>query len=240
MFYLPGGYHSGSVGVNDTMMAYNIALGTTSSLPMPSDVPSYIESTAAWSAYTKRLFLHGGRSSPSSFVPIGGLYSFNPADNTWIKPTAGGDTPPSRFNHCMASDATGKRLVVFGGFSGNQVALSDIYVLDVTTMQWKKGPDAGNPVARGAPSCGIDHDFFIVWGGGVTGVGLTNNITLLFNLQTMQWVSQFIPAVPLVTPSSGGTPGGGSTPSGSNTPVGGSTSGKTSTSSNGAIIGGAI
>lgn len=33
MFYLPGGYRV--VGANDTMMVYNIAHGTTASLPMP-------------------------------------------------------------------------------------------------------------------------------------------------------------------------------------------------------------
>ncbi|KAG0042359.1 hypothetical protein BGZ83_000558 [Gryganskiella cystojenkinii] len=243
-FYLPGGFHSGSAGVNDTMMAYNIALGTTSSLPMPSDLPLYAESTAAWSVYAKRLFLHGGHLSRFDTIPLGSLYSFNPADNTWVKPTVGGDTPPSRFNHCMASDATGKRLVVFGGFtSGVQPVLSDIYVLDVTTMQWKKGPDVGNNAGRAATSCGIDHDFFIVWGGGISGTGITNNITLLFNLQTMQWVDQFVPAAPLVTPGNGGTPGGGGsgTPGGGGgTPGGGSTPSKPSTSSNGAIIGGAV
>ncbi|KAF9367945.1 hypothetical protein CPB97_005134, partial [Podila verticillata] len=110
IFYLPGGFRV--AGANDTMMQYSIAQGTAASLPMPSTLLSYAESTAVWSSYAKRLFLHGGRA-PTDYVPLGDLYSFNPADNTWSKPVLGGDTPPKRYNHCMASDATGKRLVVF-------------------------------------------------------------------------------------------------------------------------------
>ncbi|KAI9237303.1 MAG: hypothetical protein BYD32DRAFT_436731 [Podila humilis] len=201
MFYVPGGYRV--VGANDTMMVYNVAQRTTASLPMPPTLLSYAESTTAWSSYAKRLFLHGGRS-PTDYIPLGDLYSFNPADNTWSKPVPGGDTPPKRFNHCMASDATGKRLVVFGGFDNVVVpAFSDIYILNVETMQWTKGPDAGNAVARAAPSCGIDNDLFIVWGGGYNSVAVTKNVTLLFNLQTMQWVNQFVPAALQATPSGG-------------------------------------
>ncbi|KAG0031668.1 hypothetical protein BGZ81_000815 [Podila clonocystis] len=221
-FYLPGGYRA--LGVNDTMMVYNIAHGTTASLPMPSTLSAYSESTAAWSAYVKRLFMHGGLSTVPVASILGDMYAFNPADNTWSRPVTGGAIPPGRHNHCMVSDATGKRLVVFGGFNAVAVpALSDIYVLDVTTMQWQKGPDAGSDGARAAPSCGIDHDFFIVWGGGYSSKAVTKNVTLLFNLQTMQWVDKFVPATPLATP----TPSGGP-----------DTSTKSSPSSTGAIIGG--
>ncbi|KAG0055806.1 hypothetical protein BGZ83_007386 [Gryganskiella cystojenkinii] len=227
-FYLPGGYYQAGV-INNTMMAYNLAYGTATSLPMPSDLPSDIEAGVAWSAYAKRLFLHAGRVSASSILPLGVFYSFNPADNTWIQPPVGGDIPPSRDNHCMVSDATGSRLVVFGGLNQLvQPALSDIYVLDVASMQWKKGPDAGSSVSRAAPSCGIDHDFFIVWGGGYGNTALTNNVTLLFNLQSMQWVHQFVPATPLVTAGGGTSPSGGTSP------------GNLSTSSNGAMIGGVV
>ncbi|KAG0096906.1 acyl-CoA-binding domain-containing protein 4 [Podila epicladia] len=221
-FYLPGGYRV--IGANNTMMVYNIAHGTTASLPMPSTLAVYSESTAAWSAYAKRLFMHGGLSMVSVASILGDLFAFNPADNTWSQPVTGGTIPPGRHNHCMISDATGKRLVVFGGFNAVATpALSDIYVLDVATMQWQKGPDAGSAVARAAPSCGIDHDFFIVWGGGYSSKALTKNVTLLFNLQTMQWVDKFVPAAPMVTPSD--IP---------DTPT------KPSSSSTGAIIGGVV
>ncbi|KAF9300691.1 hypothetical protein BGZ74_007604, partial [Mortierella antarctica] len=164
VFYLPGGFRV--TGANDTMMQYSITQGTVASLPMPSTLPSYAESTAIWSTYAKRLFLHGGRS-PTNYSPLGDLYSFNPADNSWSLPITTGAIPPERYNHCMAADATGKRVVVFGGSDSVVVpALSDIYILDVETMQWTRGPDAGNAGARAAPSCGIDHDLFIVWGGG--------------------------------------------------------------------------
>ncbi|KAF9394097.1 hypothetical protein CPC16_000147 [Podila verticillata] len=225
IFYMPGGFRV--AGANDTMMQYSIAQGTAASLPMPPTLPLYAESTAVWSSYAKRLFLHGGRS-PTDYIPLGDLYSFNPADNTWSKPVPGGDTPPKRYNHCMASDATGKRLVVFGGFDNVVVpAFSDIYILNVETMQWTKGPDAGNATARAAPSCGIDNDLFIVWGGGYNSVTVTKNITLLFNLQTMQWVNQFTPTASLGTPSSGAQP---TTPSNTSTKP----------SSTGAIIGGVV
>lgn len=167
--------------------------------------------------------MHGGRS-PTNYVPLGDLYSFNPADNTWSLSVPWGDIPPKRYNHCMASDATGKRLVVFGGFDSVVVpAFSDIYILNVVTMQWTKGPDAGNAVARAAPSRGIDNDFFIVWGGGYNSVAVIKNVTLLFNLQTMQWVNQFVPAAPQATPSGGAD-----------------TSASSSRPSTGAIIGGAV
>ncbi|KAG0048739.1 hypothetical protein BGZ83_006342 [Gryganskiella cystojenkinii] len=225
-FYVPGGYRQ--AGANNTMMAYNLAHGTTTSLPMPSDLPADIEAGVAWSAYAKRLFLQGGRVSGSTSTPWGGFYSFNPADSTWIQPTVGGNSPSARRNHCLVSDATGSRLVVFGGINELVQPLSDIYVLDVTTMVWKKGPDASSSVARGASSCGIDHDLLIVWGGGHGSMAVTKNITLLFNLQTMQWVNQFAPATTSVTPNGGNSTGDGSSP------------GKSSASSNGAIIGGAV
>ncbi|KAF9313019.1 hypothetical protein BG003_005683 [Podila horticola] len=213
-FYLPGGYRV--TGANDTMMVYSIAHGTTASLPMHPTLSMYQESTAAWSAYAKRLFMHGGLSNNPVVPILGDLFAFNPASNTWSQSVTAGTIPSARHNHCMVSDATGKRLVVFGGFNATAVpGLSDIYVLDVATMQWQKGPDAGSDVARGAPSCGIDHDFFIVWGGGYSSKAVTKNVTLLFNLQTMQWVDKFVPAAP-------------------------DTSTKPSSSSTGAIIGGVV
>lgn len=203
VFYLPGGFRV--TGANDTMMQYSIAQKTATSLPMPSTLPSYAESTAVWSTYAKRLFLHGGRS-PTNFTPLGDMYSFNPVDSSWSLPITRGRIPPKRYNHCMAADATGKRLVVFGGFDSVAPALSDIYILNVATMQWTRGPDAGNAVARAAPSCGIDHDLFIVWGGGSNSLAVSTNVTLVFDMQMMQWVNKFTPVASIGTQTSRAAP----------------------------------
>lgn len=55
---------------------------------------------------------------------------------------------------------------------------------------------------RGSPACAVDHDLFIAWGGGTNGVPVTKNTTMIFNLKTNQWITEFAPVGEVPRPGS--------------------------------------
>ena len=71
------------------------------------------------------------------------------------------------FRTLIADDGT--KLVIFGGryfetFSQN--IMGDMYVLDLDTMVWTRGPDYTTP--RIYTTCTIVDDTFLSWGGNTT------------------------------------------------------------------------
>ncbi|KAG0307628.1 hypothetical protein BGZ98_010225 [Dissophora globulifera] len=117
------------------------------------------------------------------------------------------NSPTGRRYPCLASAYNGTKVVYFGGegiasANGASVTQSDIYILDVPSGNWTRGPDVDAGNARSSVVCGVSGDYLIVWGGlkttGSSGITppdfmLGFNSTLLFNLKTMSWTTDFVP-----------------------------------------------
>ena len=74
--------------------------------------------------------------------------------------------PPARFDQAMAADPTGKKIYLFGGRS-EKGPLSDLWVLDLTTLRWEKKDSTGGPPPRSGHSLikDPDQDRLILFGG---------------------------------------------------------------------------
>ncbi|KAK3805906.1 MAG: hypothetical protein J3Q66DRAFT_359952 [Benniella sp.] len=100
--------------------------------------------------------------------------------------------------YCMVSSASGSKVVLFGGYSKSlNATVGDIFVLDVPTLTWKKGPSTPPGDVRRSPACAISNDYFVSWGGD-TGNTATivppQNVMLVYDLKTDTWTSNYVPA----------------------------------------------
>lgn len=57
-------------------------------------------------------------------------------------------------------------MIMFGGQRATDYkAISEIHILDTTTMAWKTGTPAPAQEARRSMACTVSGDYFIAWGG---------------------------------------------------------------------------
>ncbi|KAI7827547.1 hypothetical protein BC939DRAFT_475150 [Gamsiella multidivaricata] len=190
-FYVPNGY-SGAGGVS--MLQMNFLTNTAGSIPMDPQLTQLQTYSATWSAAIPALILVGK-----------GTWAWN-IDFGW-KQVGQGKIPTGRSYSCLVPAYSGKRMILFGGYDSTITSMSDIYFLDMDfmsgTLTWTKGPDAGVPNARAGHACAVSNDYVIIWGGSrvINGALLTtSNTTLIFNMKTGNWVSEYIvPGVPIRT-----------------------------------------
>ncbi|KAF9551837.1 hypothetical protein EC957_004160 [Mortierella hygrophila] len=178
-------------------------------------VPMESGFAASWSIERKRMCIHGGAQGN---VLQSVLYEFLPSNDAPLiqSVTTSGDVPTARQGHCMVS-AIGTK--------------------------WTKGTNGDASVARAHTACAVTNDLFVAWGGTQDGVNtVTSNITIVYNLKTNQWQTNYSP-LPCRTPTAT-TPGAGSgTGAGVGlklTSIGGATDSVSGGSSTGAIIGGVV
>ncbi|KAF9344254.1 hypothetical protein BGX34_005847, partial [Mortierella sp. NVP85] len=88
-------------------------------------------------------------------------------------------------------------------------SLGDIFILDATTLTWKKGPPTPQNDNRRFPVCGLSNDQFIAWGGYNNQNTALAHDTLVYDLKTDEWVSEY--TAPTANPTS-------TTPSGQGEP----------------------
>lgn len=196
LVYIPNGYFVSTPTLNTTtMMQYNVATGTTTSLPMTNGPNGVRAFAIAWNQAIRKLVVTSGFVNE---ITIHGLYTYD-ALAGWTQPTTTGATPPPREQHCMVS--AGGKMVLFGGFAKRAVAvlLSDIWILDLTSWTWTQGTDAGASNARANHVCGYSNGQFIVWGGRGKDTIVTNNITMIYDLNTQAWITTFVPNPAVVT-----------------------------------------
>ncbi|KAF9362441.1 hypothetical protein BGX34_006170, partial [Mortierella sp. NVP85] len=195
LIYLPNG--AMNFTGSQQLMALDPQTRTISTLSMPDvfNVSSY--SSAAWSLPLKSMLLVATYGA--------GLYSFTPSekDNAskgWKILNTTGVEHLGNYSPCLVSAYGGTKLVLFAGYRDpklkseeGQTRVNAIYVYDVATMIWKEGPSA--PFMAGA-TCAVSGDYFIVWGGRVIyptpGYGIINNHTLVYNIATDEWTSEYI------------------------------------------------
>ncbi|KAI7827562.1 hypothetical protein BC939DRAFT_444639 [Gamsiella multidivaricata] len=177
LIYIPGGYLA-SKG-DPTMLKIDLTKKSTESVAMSDLFGDY---TAAWSASANSLILYTESADP--------LNTYNPSKG-WSHISPKGDVPAPRTDACFIPAYGGKKMVLFGGYSrAQQASLNDVYVLDVGSMRWTRGPDAPATAKRDASACGFSSDYLVAWGGAVTGSDqgtLSGGTVLVYDVKNMAW-----------------------------------------------------
>ncbi|KAG0346059.1 hypothetical protein BG004_002519 [Podila humilis] len=220
VMYVPSGYNVATTGTGTTissMMQLDVSKKLASGISAPNGPPSNLARySAVWSTHLKQLLVFGGESAPtagSGRIISPTLYTFTPSSNTWNAPQVQGTLPSPRCSHCFVPAMNGTKMVLFGGWGdySRTIAYSDIYILDLATWTWTKGPDAGPSTThgRGMSACAASGDLFVSWGGGVgtDAIVTQDTATLVFNFKSLQWVSRYEPPIsstPMLPPPSSG------------------------------------
>lgn len=68
-----------------------------------------------------------------------------------------GDGPAARWDHTLAANESGGRLLLFGGRDGNGDAFGDTWIFDTEDMSWHEVTGAG-PAARFGQAVAVDQD----------------------------------------------------------------------------------
>ncbi|KAG0015069.1 hypothetical protein BGZ81_000117 [Podila clonocystis] len=191
--YVPNGITQKETG-NDVryMLEYDVASGASKAISQSGagNLGNLQDYAIVWSTYLNKLLAYGGRSNETAFNL--NLYTYTPSADQWQVLETVGNSPGGRGYFCMVPAYGGSKFVVFGGYGPNPTLSghSDIFVLDVSnpfTLTWTKiADDQINDYGRVA--CAVDHDLFIVWGD-------VKNTTMVFNLTSNQWITEFRPTV---------------------------------------------
>ena len=56
-------------------------------------------------------------------------------------------------------------MILFGGCTTSRRSLGSIYILDMKTLSWAKGPDVDPTQNRSGMACAVAGDNFVAWGG---------------------------------------------------------------------------
>ncbi|KAG0057892.1 hypothetical protein BGZ89_001766 [Linnemannia elongata] len=164
---------------------------------------------AVWSTMRRSVLVFGG-SRAVALADIAGLQmtsidEYDPVRGTWgTMLTSGPSLPGGRADACAVASEDGSKIVVFGGELNVASFLSSIYVLDVATQIWKRGPDV--PTPRSQAACAYHDGQFIVFGGTASqnmSVDMHTTQPLVFDVQTLLWVLQFTPKE-VSSPNGGG------------------------------------
>ncbi|KAK3805910.1 MAG: hypothetical protein J3Q66DRAFT_407462 [Benniella sp.] len=171
--------------------------------------------TFTWNAQLKS-FLFANEAGIYTYTPSSGWMTFN-GPQEWS----------ASFGHCIVSSTSGSKVVLFGGSNRRlNATFGDIFILDVPTLTWKKGPSTSSQDVRRSCACAISNDYFIAWGGQVSvdqpsSIGLKplvvrpEQMTLVYDLRTDKWVSGYIAptAIPTIMIPTTTNPSGNNTPS---------------------------
>ncbi|KAF9361960.1 hypothetical protein BGX34_006798 [Mortierella sp. NVP85] len=189
------------------MMRINTAGPSYDKVPMPSQMNETSYLSVVWSAYSQKMYLLGGMSE-TEVLQDWKAFSYSSTEG-WINLSTSmkGTVPAFRGDACFVPAYDGTKMVFFGGYDdGLDVAFGDIFVLDVATLTWTKGPSVPANDRRGKSACAASGDYFISWlGRGTSGV-LTNSI-LSYDLKASRWTTTYIAPPPSATrtPRSGPT-----------------------------------
>ncbi|KAF8930002.1 Leucine-zipper-like transcriptional regulator 1, partial [Haplosporangium bisporale] len=162
------------------------------SLKMPANFPILNEFSVAWSDYLDTMLFFGG-ADYKTLQTVSSLYRYNYGDGSWTLLPTTGEGPSSRSGACLTPVAGGRRMVVFGGESTQNITLNDIYVLDVETWKWTRGPDAPPEDARAGCSCSVSNDMLVAWGGYFRTPYFNNNpkLVAVYSMTSNTWVDKF-------------------------------------------------
>ncbi|KAG0013066.1 hypothetical protein BGZ82_002307 [Podila clonocystis] len=185
--YVPNGYDSLLTG--DTMLSYKPNLNMFYYHDKQPNMEKLVVYSVAWSAGLRSMLLFGGKDSHTGMTN-NDLYAYNEASG-WRLLSVKGDIPSPRRSSCFVPAYQGTKMVLFGGLTTTLVTLGDIYILDVATLTWTRGPDGGLTFARFESACAVTNDYFISWGG-INILPATNTATtVVYNIKTASWTTNF-------------------------------------------------
>ncbi|KAF9102840.1 hypothetical protein BGX27_010842 [Mortierella sp. AM989] len=170
---------------NNDIWSVDLQTNAAEKLKATTGVRGLTNSAAIWSESLKSLLSFGGESGSS-------MAAYDPIKN-WSNLTTTGDIPPMRKGGCFVSAHGGSSIVYFGGFGNGPKSYHDIYILNATSMVWKRGPDVSDANRRGGASCAISNEQFIAWGGSNTNT-TTHDDILIFNLKSNEWTPSYTSA----------------------------------------------
>ncbi|KAF9541120.1 hypothetical protein EC957_003401 [Mortierella hygrophila] len=184
-------YIPGCAGTS--MLGYDWSTSTASVLPMPylGNITSWNGYSFVWNAVRGSFFLFGGVGAPSETSYLY-EYKMSTTPPTWDFLRSYGSVPPHLSEMCMVSASYGNKMLVFGGgFNGSEVGT--LYILDVPTMTWTRGPSSQ---PRKGMACAVAGDNFVVWGG----ISWNNSgafvplppTPIVYNINSGQWTTQFV------------------------------------------------
>ncbi|GJJ67974.1 hypothetical protein EMPS_00320 [Entomortierella parvispora] len=210
------------------MYSFDIAKNNIAAVLMiPSSTPQGLSSTminpecsVVYTAHRKS-FLYLDTTLLTTPRPLV-LTEYIPASDTWASLLIQGSGPSARTASCMASNEDGTKIVLFGGRllhinASRPVFTNELWILDVTSMSWRRGPPAPEP--RFGSACTIVNDTLINWGG-FNGVATESLPILLFDLKTNTFVDQYKPTWPdTSTKTTSAVTSAGSTETATSTPT---------------------
>jgi len=222
LIYVPFGYQT-SAGVYEMLIVNLTDNSITSDSRAPTFSPQQSNTyySVAWNKALGGLVYSTGD----------GLFSYNRIDG-WKQLQTQGETPPVRYLSCLLSASGGSKLVLFGGRETPTISadnrqppprtLGDIYILDVATRTWKKGPPVTPDDGRRSASCAVANEQMIVWGGEtyINKYSFPNHVAMVYDLKTDTWVSRYSAPSPQPTaPTDSDLPGSGAPGEKSNTAI---------------------
>ncbi|KAF9201005.1 hypothetical protein BGZ49_008767 [Haplosporangium sp. Z 27] len=192
--YIPSGASNGTA-----MMTYNPATNQGVSQLMPSQLAGSIVVNygVALSRKYNSLFMYGGQSFNTRSVYFNSLFQYSLASGSWKVVNTTGTSPGNLIQFCMAPAYNGSKIVVFGGYTSAGSGSSDVFVLNVDSMNWTRGKSLDISLSRYQTACGVAGDNLVIWGG-ITTLPIANT-TLIYNFNEDQWTTTFTPPTPSTT-----------------------------------------
>ncbi|KAF9145307.1 hypothetical protein BG015_011936 [Linnemannia schmuckeri] len=185
--FVPNGYDSLLTG--DTMLSYKPSLNKFYYHDRQPNLEKLVAYSVAWSAGLRSMLLFGGGDSRTGMTN-NDLYACNEAGG-WRLLSVKGDIPSPRRASCFVPAYQSTKMILFGGLTTTLATLGDIYILDVATLTWTRGPDGGTTIARFASACAVTNDYFISWGGANMLAAANTATTVVYNIKTASWTTNF-------------------------------------------------
>ncbi|KAF9342167.1 hypothetical protein BGX26_008137, partial [Mortierella sp. AD094] len=157
---------------------------------IPTNVfPTRQYAGAVYNAARNSVMYFGGSNAAYQLVPTATFITeYRLTDMSWGVFPATGTPPDARADCCMASSDDGNTVVVYGGgVSAPTNFTGSLYVLDIPTGKWTRGPDGNVRIYTG---CIIVGTQFLAWGGGNSNNTYTGS-PVIFDLATRKWVKNY-------------------------------------------------
>ncbi|KAF9349324.1 hypothetical protein BGX34_001856 [Mortierella sp. NVP85] len=162
------------------MMSVDLKAGGTISTTALPDLNMSLFTTGAWCAPLKSMLVVSmSYHEVNAFTPN----KVDGQSHGWSTLSTVGDVVLSSYSPCFVPAYGGSKMVLFSGDSKQSAA----YILDVSTMTWKKSSFV--PML-GGNACAVSGDQFIVWGSG--GDNAATYTTLVYDMKSDAWTSNYV------------------------------------------------
>ncbi|KAG0071555.1 hypothetical protein BGZ89_010266 [Linnemannia elongata] len=185
--YVPCGFRAGADMAQVSNNLINPVLMPTTGVMQKIGYYSFV-----WSSVRSSFLLFGGYNTDVN-PPVCNNQLWEYKGGVWSPLADGTRNAPYTdvVEHCMVPAMNGAKMIMFGGQRATDYkAISEIHILDTTTMAWKTGTPAPAQEARRSMACTVSGDYFIAWGG--TNGTVMGPKPLVYNMKTDQWVDQFL------------------------------------------------